>query len=214
MTTESDKFNFGLIPEYLTVTYSSVMAISLFTLIYLLLNDSDKNQNYFICLMICVTVIPGLMVNPITKGSSVMYDKPVAKEIQKITANDRKSKWLVVSEHYLTSNYFIANGAPTINSVNIYPNIDLWKKIDKYNQYESVYNRYSHILVKLTNDDTSFEMVAGADLIRININYEELDKNEIKYIATDYQIDRKTMKENNFEELYQEYGIFIYKNNY
>ena len=203
-----------LLPGYLSLTYTGVMSICLFTSIYLFLSDSKKYQKYFIGLMLCITIIPGLLVNPIVKGSSVMYDKPVAKEIQKITNEDKNSKWVVVSKYYLTANYFMVNGAPSINSVNIYPNIDLWKKIDKNGLYESIYNRYAHILVTLTSDDTSFEIFDGADLIRINLNYDELDENEIKYIATDYQIDSKTMKDNDLEELYSEYGLFIYKNNY
>ena len=42
-------------------------------------------------------------------------------------------------------------GAKTVNSVNVYPDLDKWHVIDPNGQYEEVYNRYAHILVDFQN---------------------------------------------------------------
>lgn len=41
-----------------------------------------------------------------------------------------------------------------LNSTNAYPNIKLWKKIDKENDDSKVYNRYAHISFNLIDENS------------------------------------------------------------
>ena len=60
--------------------------------------------------------------------------------------------------------------------------------IDKEKKYENVYNRYAHILIELTNEDTNFELITQ-DTIKLNINIEDIDILKIDYIVSQEKID-------------------------
>lgn len=60
----------------------------------------------------------------------MIYKKPLANEINKIISNDKDSRWIAL-DSFITPNYLMMNGAKTINSTNLYPNLKLWIKIDK-----------------------------------------------------------------------------------
>ena len=211
--------NFNLITEYLTTYFKFIpfMIIILFTILFLLLNNFKKYENFILTLMILFSALPGFLVNPITKNLDVMYDKPVAKFVRKITLNDQDSKWLVVSDLYLTSNYFIVNGAPTVNSINIYPNNKFFKQFDTNNDDEFIYNRYSYVVVNLSEEVSDFSQESGYyDLINLNINMKDLPKTGAKYIVFDKYFDEKLFEKYNYnyEKIYDEYGIKIYELEY
>lgn len=66
----------------------------------------------------------------------------------------------------------MAHGLPTINSVNAYPHMSLWGKIDPDGQYQDAYNRYAHIEVGAASS-TSFE-VMQSDLIMVHLTADDL----------------------------------------
>ena len=162
----------------------------------------DKKKQV-ICLLVLLIInfISVFDVNPISQGTSVMHEKPFAKKVREIVANDKDAKWITLNELWL-QNYIAANGAKTINTVNYYPNMDLWKKIDPYLQNEEVYNRYAHICIILSND-TAFNII-NRDAINVFLTYENLRELGVKYIATSlaldntdtYQVELKYFNEN------------------
>lgn len=211
--------NFDLITEYLTTYFKFIpfMVIMVFIILFLLLNGFKKYEKFILILMLIFSVLPGVLVNPITKNLDVMYDKPVAKFVRKITSKDQDSKWLVVSDLYLTSNYFIVNGAPTVNSINIYPNNEFFKQFDTNNDDEFIYNRYSYVVVNLSEEVSDFSQGSGYyDLIDLNINMEDLPKTGAKYIVFDKEFDEKLFEkyDYDYEKIYDEYGIKIYELEY
>jgi len=200
------------IPNYMTAKCTAFIVMIIFLLIYMILNNSKKYAKYIMLILILVTIVPGIAVNPLNQGLDVMYNKPLAQKIQEIVKKDSDSKWVVVSKYYNLPNYFVANGAPTINSVNVYPNLELWEKFDLNNEYEEIYNRYAHIFVSLVDDSSSYEFVESYyDLIRLNLGYEDVKKMGAKYIATDCELPEKMMDMYNFQKIYDEYGMIIYK---
>jgi len=52
----------------------------------------------------------------------------------------------------------VANGASVINSVNTYPNLELWSALDSDGSYSDVYNRYAYIDCAI-GDETNFELI-------------------------------------------------------
>ena len=119
---------------------------------------------------------------------------------------------MVVSDYYLKSNYFVVNGASTINSVNIYPNLELWKKFDNEGKYEDIYNRYAHIIVKFTEEETYYEYVESyCDLIKLNLSYKDFATMDVDYLSTDEELDSVLVKKLNVKKIYDEYGMFIYE---
>ena len=110
----------------------------------------------------------GGTVNPINKGLDVLTEKPFAKEVQKLVNDNPNNRWISVNSHFAVPNYLVANGATTINSVNYYPNLKLWNKLDAGKVYENIYNRYAHITITLTNEATTFELTEND---KFNINF-------------------------------------------
>ena len=189
--------------------YIIIIILLVFTsIMYLILINSKKANKYLAVILILVSLFAGGTINPISKGLDVITEKPFAKEVRKIVNINPKSKWLVIDSNYAIPNYLIANGASTINSTNYYPNMDLWKKLDKNGKYSEIYNRYSHILVSLTLDETSFKLIQN-DCIKLILNVNDLNKIKVDYIVTEKLIEEKFIYL--FELVYNEDGIFIYK---
>lgn len=149
-------------------------------------------------------------MNPISKGTSVIYEKPLAKEVQKLVSQNKDALWIVNEFNgNKTSNYLAANGAKTINTTANYPNVELYKKLFEQNYLERdiefIYNRYAHIKVEITDEKTSLEYL-GADGFEIYININDLDKINVTYVVSDKKLDYKKLR-----EIYSEYNAYIYK---
>ena len=141
-----------------------------------------KKTNVFSFLMIILLLYSGVRVNPVAHGAESIFASPIVQEIQHITEED-KGLWLVVNEYALYNNIPMMSGAPTINSINIYPDLEKWAKIDIHNQYRSVYNRYAHITAELTMEDTQFKLTQ-ADCFSVKINPRDLRVLNVRYILS------------------------------
>ncbi len=111
--------------------------------------------------------------------------------IGNISYTNHNAIWMVVSDNYVINNVPIMVGARTINSTNTYPNLELWEKIDEGGAHKDIYNRYAHILMNVTNDNTSFELVEKdpPDMVIINVNRGDLSKLGVNYILSDKNLD-------------------------
>lgn len=196
---------------YLTKEWSIVTGIVILYLGYNLLSQKGERAKKIFCvLVIVISIITGAFVRPISKGFDAITSKPVSKEISKIVSNEPKAKWLVING---PSGFVLANGAPVINSVNTYPNMELWKTLDKNDRYEKVYNRYAHVTVKLTNKNTTFKVGKASDNIIVQLSYRDMKKTKTKYIYSSNELNvnnRYVM----FEKEYCFNGSYIYKVHY
>ena len=109
----------------------------------------------------------------------------------------------------------VANGLSTINSTNVYPNVDLYKAVlgeEKAalpeNKY--IYNRYCHVNINLGKYEENRIYAAAADNIVIELNVESL-----KDLGIDYIVAKKDLNtlgySMDFEQLYAEDGLYIFK---
>lgn len=111
-------------------------------------------QNYKGLLAYSITIVfgQGILVNPIQKGIDVIYDNPLTQAIYDV-ANSNDGVWITDNISTPLFNLPIIVGAPTINSINIYPNLDLWHKIDDKKEYEDIYNRQAHIGISIIEEE-------------------------------------------------------------
>ena len=176
-------------------------------IVYLLLLNTEKAKNYLYALLMFVTVFSSFSVMPITKGFSVVFDKPFAKEIQKLVQEEPESRFITITNDHILANYILANGAKTINSTNYIPNLELWEQLDKNNKYKEIYNRYSHVFIELTEEETTFELRTEDSYI-IHLNY-----NDLCTINADYVVDKeeKELNMNYLETVYSKNNMYIYK---
>lgn len=205
------KFSFA---DYLNKYRMILLFILIFFLsFYLMTNYKDKGFKKFGILISVVSICSGICVRPISIGLSSVYAKPAAQEVKKIVSTDPKSKWVTIGG-IETPSFTVMSGAPTINYVNTYPNLKLWHTLDPDKKYEKIYNRYEHVKVILTQEDTSFELIQS-DYITLNLSYKDLKKAKVKYVFTNGDCD---IDFNNgyvkFDKVYDESGVNIYKIKY
>ena len=191
---------------------SYICGIILFFEIYLLFTINNKKSQYvLIGLLIPIALITGATVNPIQKGISVLTDKPVAKEVQKIVKEDPKNNlWLAEA----WPDYYLANGAKVVNSVNTYPNFELFKTILKEKadeeEYRKIYNRYAHIYMQIIEEESTIELIQSDALI-IKINPDTIKDIGVKYIISSNELEQYSNDNVKFEKIYEEQEVLIYK---
>ncbi|NLT10945.1 MAG: hypothetical protein GXY06_00800 [Clostridiaceae bacterium] len=182
--------------------------VAIFTLLMSRLRPRLKHLGAAGIVLLCAATT--LTVNPIVKGLDVMTTKPLARGIQSIVKEDPKAIWIAL-DSMVDSGYLVANGAPTINSVNTVPNMALWEKLDPEGQYNEVYNRYAHMVISIEEGPTTPSLVQ-ADFMTVKLAYEDLEKTGAEYLLS------SSPKENTdyyqLELLYNGGGKYIYRVEY
>ena len=171
-----------------------------------------KNKKTTVILLVVValvTVFSTLSVNPLMKGFSGVYKKPISKELKKYKTED--ANWVSL-DSFLIANYLGTQGLKVLNSTNLYPNINLWKKIDKEKKYNKVYNRYAHIDMELDNNNTKFELISS-DHFKLKITPEDLCKLKVNYATSLKSLDEYNNSNVTFTSKYHKDNIYIYKVN-
>lgn len=206
----SSKFAYG---DYLnSLNYIIIAVLSIFAAYAILKNKS--HPIYIVLFSAAILYCSTALVNPIQRGTANVTESELAKEIQKITANDSKGKWVVESLTYPMTNYTIMQGAPTINSTNTYPDLDRWRKFDKNGDYDIIYNRYAHITVNMIpsdyKPDNKFEL-CHPDTFLVNLNVDELYDLDVKYIFTNRDLSQLGSENTSVSLLSTKQGYNIYK---
>ena len=177
--------------------------------IYLVLINKNKTNKYALFLLALFTFVTGITVHPLNIGLGSIYSKPLSKELEKIEKSDSNAKWATVFSPYYMSNYLVANGVATLNSTNYYPNFNLWNKLELKNEKE-IYNRYAHILIDLTNENTSVKL-NYSDQISLNLNSSDVCKLELNYLlSSGTELENYNNETVTFSNMYNEDGILIY----
>lgn len=110
-------------------------------LVYLLLSQKKK---LFLVSLLIFSFISTYLVNPLYKGLDPVINTELARFIQeKIKKEGNRYYWVNYSSIHL-ENYFLANGAKSLSGVFYYPQYQLMKVFDKKNNYQQIWNRYSH----------------------------------------------------------------------
>ncbi len=201
------------IKRKMLMMFLALGTIILISIIILFSNEmvEEKKVNFKLdklaySLLIFGMVTTGILVHPLMKGIDVIKSKPVANFIQDLVEEDKDAKW-VAFDSLILSNYLISLGAPTINSVNYIPNFELWKTIDPEGTEEEKYNRYAHIVVNPTENETDIELVQN-DYINLSFPIKELDKMGVKYVVSPIEV---TIGNRYLKKLYDRSGIYIYE---
>ena len=176
-------------------------------------NIEDKRFLKIGCAFLVITALmSGLTVNPVMSTVNVFYEKPVAKKMQEIKQSNPDAIWAFNDDGWYCNDYPLASGIRTINSTQLYPNFDLYKKLlgeEKAAEKREIYNRYCHINFVITDDESDVELLY-ADNIRLNVNYNDLEKLDVKYIIS---FDDLSLEDfgSHFNKIYDEDKIYIFE---
>ena len=176
-----------------------------------LLASSRKNQKLFLICIIATSFLTGALVNPIDYGTDVIFESDFTQHVEKIVKNNPDALWITQG---MPLDSIIPVGAKTINSVNTYPDLEKWQKLDTNNKSNDIYNRYAHIYIDFQKDKpTEFELVQF-DLFKLHLNVNDLEKLNLSYVATNNNLENLSNDNVMFEKIYQDYDFKIYEIKY
>ncbi len=195
--------------SYMPYWFMLLMFFVLSGLVVLIVSYGKKMYKVTSGILILIALISGITVNPLMKGLETIYSKPVAKQIMNITEEEPDAKWIALGNY--TSGFTIACGAPTINSCNYYPNMELWEILDSKRLYENVYNRFAYVGIELVTEGETYPELVAPDSLSIYLYYKDLDDIGIKYIFSTYEITNISNSE--IIKIYHESNSYIYRVN-
>lgn len=198
--------------DYLTIKMDIVLAIACLYLFYTALRYNNKICKNLFCIgMIGTMFICGAMVNPLRFGATIFTKSEVLENVKKIDKED-SGIWITEGEMYPITNYIAIAGVKTINVTNTYPDLDKWHKLDSEKEYEEIYNRYAHIIVNLSDEEKEekFEL-PNPDVFAVNMNLDDLDTLNIKYIFTRSDLERYNNDRYEFKDVYDYNDFKVYK---
>ena len=176
--------NILIYEKYFNLFKISFTALLCFSTFYLMLRN--KINKIFITLTILIIFVAGGLVNPVQKGIDVIKNFELYKAIKNINMKD-KGLWITEGDivMFWYRNLPIMAGASSFNSTNTYPNLNFFRKLDKENKYEHVYNRYANIGINLVKNDSDEKfLLKQEDVFFINLTVTDIEELGIKYILT------------------------------
>ncbi len=198
------------IPDnYLTIKTTILCGLPLLIIIVGLVYQSAFSKVILYGMLIGVSFLATVYVNPLMKGFSGIYEKPLSKELRKYQNED--ATWISL-DSFVIPNYLGMHGLKVINATNVYPNLELWSKLDPQEENKEIYNRYAHITVVLNKDETSFTYL-GPDQFRVNLNPVDVCTLKVDYLSSLNDITSFNQKNVNFQLIYKNDNINLYKVN-
>lgn len=203
---------------YLATKMIILILVCLVSSFYIILRGINPwAKKVFLGIIIGVTFASGIFINPINSGVKVIYEQEIISAIQEIAKSDN-GLWIVDSGNISGMpiiNIPIMAGAPTINSTNVYPDLERWKLLDPDQHSEKIYNRYAHISINLLdeNSETSF-VLTSPDSVTVKLNVEDMELLDVGYIFTTRILDEFTTDKVILAELIAADGYYIYQVNY
>lgn len=175
-------------------------------------NVSSISGRRLMLLTCMITVgLSGLCVNPVQIRTAPLTDTEISKNIQSIVSEDPDALWMVTDVGYPFNNLPVTAGARTCNSTNIYPNMELWSRLDRGEKDEEVYNRYVNVIVHLNeNENDADYSLVQADVADLNVSLEDLRSAGVTYLLslTDYS---DTEFADELECIADDNGVKIYR---
>lgn len=216
-----------------SIIISAVISITVSVLLYICYNDFfdlprliivgiinficfvtilKRKDNIFIVICILLAFFSSMFVNPLRIGTNNITKIPMFEDLVEIDNKD-SGIWMVDgSFSRLQPNLLAMYGLKTINTTNVYPDVEKWKSIDVDNKYEEIYNRYAHITmtIDLSLENAEFEFLS-LDSMKVILNEESLKILKIKYVLIDKNEKIPEFKEIKTEEVYSNQKIKVYK---
>ncbi len=188
----------------ISTTLWITMTVITLWIVYLAIGNTTVHREKLAITLLLVISVSGLAVNPVQKGADVILDSNLVNEIKGIREDNPDARWIVMSKDFQVENIPIMAGAKTINSTNTYPNLELWRSLDKDGKYEEIYNRFAHIHIDIKPGDTEF-ILNNPDDFTVKVNREGLSTLNASYILCD-----KEMEVDGYKQVYADGRYYIY----
>lgn len=185
-----------------------IMCIYLF---YTALRFNSKNGKYLFSLgIISILIISGILVNPVRFGASSLLNNDIINNIKRIDSIET-GIWITEGEGYPINNFIEISGVKTINSTNTYPDLEKWYLLDKEKKYKTIYNRYAQITMNIEKEYQEKFELSNPDLFIVNLELDDLDILNVKYIFTRNSLELFNDKNHMFKKIYEYNDFKIYR---
>lgn len=135
-------------------------------------------------LLICLSTIS---VHPLYRGLQPLTSSNLVKAVE--DTGEAKDIWAVADSRLLVT-IPLAAGKPAITNIYTYPQKKLWQPLDPTGQYETIYNRFAHVILQLQPDTSPMQdatITLGADdyfTVQTNTCTPFLKQTAVKFILT------------------------------
>lgn len=180
---------------------------------YVFCFGGEEWKRTFLAVAVLIVAVSGICVHPVQTGIAPVTDSDLARNVSAIVRKDPESKWIVEGP-WSYANLCTALGASTIGSTNMYPDMDIWHVVDPTGKYEEMYNRYAHVSITLTDQDTVISQ-AAQDAVGVRLSYKLLRNLDIEYVASvNSSYDGMTVDGISFDLVGSGNGVSIYRISY
>lgn len=144
----------------------------------------------FVAVVLVLSILGSLTVNPIHSGLDMIYDTAIVREIERLSQEDDKS-WFV-NGFFAFENLPTIVGAKSINALATYPDVTLWQELGLMEK-EEIWNRYAHFngCVDLKTD----VVLLGPDQIEFHVTIENLSELGVGYILSSSPLEHERVTE-------------------
>lgn len=154
--------------------------------LYLLLRRSGGG---LVAYIVVLALFMGVMVNPVQLGASPLLENQTRQAVLAVNESDPDSRWAATGTDSSANAALAATtGASVINTCNVYPNLELWQRFDPEGAFDDVYNRYAHIAIQVTDEETHFGD-AAFDSFTLYINPDDVKLLEVDYLLSDQALE-------------------------
>lgn len=176
---------YNLLKRDAFIIYVIVYVLLISPIYFLILQAKDKKYEPYLIIMIClVSIIATATINPIIKGAPIL-ESELGKKVEIINKQD-EGLWVAEG---MSGQFLIPFGARTLNTVHIYPNLEIWKKLDTENKFEEIYNRYARVYIEIIKDKNVNFRLLDVDTIGVYVGIDNLSSVGVKYICTNRNYD-------------------------
>lgn len=187
-----------------------VAAVGL-TALVVLLACSNRKYDYVLPVCVAIIAISGLCANPVQIGAGPLVDSEAYDAIRQMAGQD-DALW--AGDNSSLGQLCVAAGAPCVNSINTYPELERWSQIDPKCQYRDVYNRYAHIYINLVDSDIDEASFSSdfPDRFTVSLDIDMLYNLGVRYfISYRGDLEQLSSEEHRFELERQTGSIYIWR---
>lgn len=163
--------------------------------------------------IIAIAAIFGGAINPVQYGASAVSTQPAIAALQQLTSNGHG---MVAAVSYdgapmssMLADLVAANGIPAVNTVQVTPRWELWKKLDPQGECFDVYNRYAFINISATDEKSPLkERIENptGDQVHVKLTAAELHSLGVTYVVSNDDLSQYHDGEYRYEQVSEKFG--------
>jgi hypothetical protein len=111
-----------------------------------------------------------VLTNPLQRGLGPLAGSPALAAINAEASSSPDVWWVSTSDAPADIALFTASSAPMVSGPSVYPNVDVWTRIDPDRSEAAAWNSFSHIMVDALDEGSVTTMAREADILHLGLD--------------------------------------------